>query len=1275
MVFALASGPATAGAVRLVLPTTGLPGLRASAASVRSARADLTDGLSSRLAGQVRVVQLQTVTLAGHDVHVRSDAFVFSSPAAALRVLGAWRRAHHASAVTIGRRGGGGLRLARASRATVVTVVWREGAALGAIVLRATPKVVDPRARALAYATLADAGLQTGLPATAWERVLDEVRPDGTVSRATALQAFVLAYGPLPGVARPPGRAMTIADGTLAAQWTTSYRATLTHAQRSIVDRRLGLESPTTHTRAHTATLGDPYFTPSAKIQLIADTEARIEGIELQRTLGMTIVAGETTDPQATGKYGRTLASETSFNVNGVQGSGKPVTCRIRLTKAAIAEPPAYYREIIAHEVFHCFQDEIRGTDAWTSQPKWITEGTAEWVAETVEPAPEDTWPLKYIDSSTVPLFQRTYDAVGFWGHVEDSQPGLWSRLASVLTAKTNVAAYRAATDNDDSAFLGDWGSSVFRAGTKTSAARWSMTSPIETLGFVAHRPGQLVYLNPTTFGAGSAVDAPPYTTAQYFVQRPDDQPVDEQPVLHVGLTGHARLGFQEDYTSLGDAWFCTSTAPCTCPPDETGDVPSTQPLLMPASLGLSGDPDGGTYGDVTSYPLSTFCHPKSRPGPANHPGPANRGVDNGDPYLTTFGGGHFGLQIAGEFTLVRSKTGDLEIQGRQQPYSKVRHPEFAHSLAMNTAFAMRVGRATVEVAAVHTLAVYVDKRRVHPAEHQTIALAGGGSVQYGRIFTRVTWPDGTNAVVLLIGSEGVNLFVAPSAARVGHLTGLMGDDGGADANQYVGRNGRRYPNAVVEGVGLFGGTPHQQQVVYKQFGRSWRITQRASLFVYPKGRTTRSYDVKGFPNRMLNLKVLSAAQRAAAAKRCGDAHVTDPAVLAGCELDTATTGRKEFADSDGALETALVASAATATPAAGPPISTVPWTQLSTQADNATAVAPAMAVIGGSAVVAFRRATDQAVEAATFTPSASGVGAVSHDIALSGWAQTADPVLLESPSGGLQVIVPGHHSDTIGDPLNGTVAVARNPGGTFGPPARLSPDLDTGVTSALLASDATTALWAAGGALTIYDGSVKRDLTAASPDTSYAPALGRDESGRVWLAWYVVSLTPGVSGLYMVQLDPITGLPLKSAVHAPASDGPNNNVTTDLACSATCRLVYADVSTNPNTILSWAPGDAAPATEFNGVQPGVLQAPIRVQATYTSDGRLWIAWANVFDEQEYAQLGAVTTPVQIPKPPGAQSSGNTAVATIGARLVVATNWLSDNTTTVWATTLDPPNG
>src|ERR1700734_1744762 len=74
---------------------------------------------------------------------------------------------------------------------------------------------------------------RTAPRASAWQRVLDQIGPDGQVTKSTALAAFVLAIGPLPGVPRPPGATQGIPDGSAAVRWLLAYYSQLTPGQRS----------------------------------------------------------------------------------------------------------------------------------------------------------------------------------------------------------------------------------------------------------------------------------------------------------------------------------------------------------------------------------------------------------------------------------------------------------------------------------------------------------------------------------------------------------------------------------------------------------------------------------------------------------------------------------------------------------------------------------------------------------------------------------------------------------------------------------------------------------------------------------------------------------------------------------------------------------------------------------------------------------------------------------------------------------------------------------
>jgi hypothetical protein len=132
---------------------------------------------------------------------------------------------------------------------------------------------------------------------------------------------------------------------------------------------------------------------------------------------------------------------------------------------------------IIAHEVFHCFQGDITG---WKPLPSWITEGMADWAALMVDPVSyfHGGGNLNtYITVPHTPLFQRSYDAVGFWGHAEDVVPNQWASIPAILNVGSSQGAFHLAGGDAD-AFLTSWGSSVFRLNC-CGFVPWQMQSPI----------------------------------------------------------------------------------------------------------------------------------------------------------------------------------------------------------------------------------------------------------------------------------------------------------------------------------------------------------------------------------------------------------------------------------------------------------------------------------------------------------------------------------------------------------------------------------------------------------------------------------------------------------------------------------------------------------------------------------------------------------------------------------------------------------------------------
>ena len=267
-----------------------------------------------------------------------------------------------------------------------------------------------------------------------------------------------------------------------------------------------------------------------------------------------------------------------------------------------------------------------------------------------------------------------------------------------------------------------------------------------------------------------------------------------------------------------------------------------------------------------------------------------------GEPHELTFSGAGYAFQAAGEFTLVKSTTDDLDVQVREQPFPG------AGDVALDTAAAMRVGGTVVELA-VNTsgdLQLWVDR---HAVAYASRALAGGGRISVlGPGSATVTWPDGT-AVSVFSGntiaiahetvscnsSEAINLTITVPPSRFGHLEGLLGDPG-APAGELAGGNGAAYS---MDELAEPWESVHNFDVLYHQFAQSWRVSQQGSLFYYPKGTSTASFTDLAFPSRALTVASLAPTSVAAAERLCKAEGITNRDLLADCVYDVGLTGSR----------------------------------------------------------------------------------------------------------------------------------------------------------------------------------------------------------------------------------------------------------------------------------------------------------------------------------------------------------------------------------------------
>ena len=1247
LVVALLTGlvlPPAAGARFAAPPVELLPGFEAARSTNAAGPGALARHLPRRLARSARSAPRDAAAGAGEGRRVQVTLLELGKSAKARRIVARWgagARRDRARARRA-RVGDGGWASAKDE---TTTVVWRAGGRVGVVRWRgsAPGSSIGP---ALAFARLANVNL-AAVPETAQQRVLEDTRPDGTISKRTALRLFALAYGRVPGVRVPRGPPGEV-EATFAAKWVLRHRGGLTAEQLRVVERRLALPSVRSSRGA-----GNVFLGVERDTALEDKVRAFVAAYYNRLPLGLPdfeVVAGYT--GSALGKSGTATGETLSFEQDG--SPGLQHYCRIRINdQEALATSPAYLEYTIAHESFHCVQNSILGPRVFDKEDVgnkgWVSEGMATWAgAELVPIAYQELGHLRnYVEAPWInPMFQwnSAYAAVGFFGHLDDTLPDYWTRVLDTMAQHTNITAFSAAGGYEPFAFE-SWASSRFRI--PNAGPAWAMDSPLQGAyampTYDEVKPGGLHQIEGTGF-----VATPEFSTAPARVAAPAGH-----PIIRLKVKGHARLlpllgpgsSAADRVIRDGEVWLCAEGS-CECPEGHAGDTPDTEPFAFPAALALTG-PAGA---EIESFALEQFCQPPP-PGsgdPLDCSGGC--GSSNGDPHLRTGDGVPYDFQAAGEFTLASSPSGDLEVQARQQA-ARVLDDVPSDTLSVNTALAMRVARARVGVYSTKKgFRLEVDGRRAKtPAGGASLGLRGGGALAGRAGQLAVIWPDGSEARVWSVGSYGVATAFKPAPARAGQIAGLLGDFDGDPLDDFATRGGKQLAAEAVLGSGK-----PAFKTLYRKFGDSWRIGRRGSLFEYRRGRDTRDYTDRRFPRRPLSLSSIPADDRRRAEQICREAGVRDPVVLANCILDVAATGVAAFARDAVTLEATAKRSGS--------------WTRLTSAIGPGYGGHPTLAAVGDRVVAVYPLGAT-ALEAATFTPAPGGPIDVSRTTAVEGWQQIGNPFLLPAPGGGHQLFFNGSHSSDPGDPLTGSVLSQRRADGGFDPPVRAAegylPFLD-----AVTATPEGVPIWALFDLFSIEIWRGAQNATSNDLDgfASGVPlAIGVDDGGRLWLAWEDFSGPESTAELFIGRLDPATGSPAPGATPQQVPVGPADTFQPlRMACADACRLVFSDPQAE-GRLLSWAPGEAGPTEVVAG------GAVFGVAAAAAAGGRVWIAWADSDADGPLTMraklgdgAGAGGTPVALRPPDGQSFPGEVAALAVPGRLVLAVEWLAAESSTVW---------
>lgn len=281
-----------------------------------------------------------------------------------------------------------------------------------------------------------------------------------------------------------------------------------------------------------------------------------------------------------------------------------------------------------------------------------------------------------------------------------------------------------------------------------------------------------------------------------------------------------------------------------------------------------------------------------------------------GDPHYVTGDGRMYSNQLAGEFWgLVGAQ--DMAIQIRQEPWQGSR------SVSSISAVALRIGSARVSFSAGPTGGLVVNGATVKADRpFRQIDFGGGGQLQVsatqGEIGTVVAiWTDGSSIKLVANGWWiDFDLQLAADRSSSSHL-GLLGSADGNERNDLLGSTGKAADDSNPAAVDAF--------------VNSWRVRADESLFAYPPGRTSASYQNRAFPTQ-----VAAPAPAALARGRdsCATGGVSDAATLGSCAFDLAVTGETKLVGSHrdrqrqlrkfrGIFDSELAPTIGTATPVA----------------------------------------------------------------------------------------------------------------------------------------------------------------------------------------------------------------------------------------------------------------------------------------------------------------------------------------------------------------------
>ena len=524
--------------------------------------------------------------------------------------------------------------------------------------------------------------------------------------------------------------------------------------------------------------------------------------------------------------------------------------------------------------------------------------------------------------------------------------------------------------------------------------------------------------------------------------------------------------------------------------------------------------------------------------------------------------------------------------------------------MTVNTRLALRIGghRVTISKGTADAPApvVRIDGQ-VEPLPNGSLPVGDGtlsrDASQQG--WVTATWADGSFVAVRPVGKWGVAMTAQLASERAGAVTGLLGSFDGDPDNDLATRAGKRLSYDAKASDGWVGA---QRFVADDEFddaffdglygpvADSWRISQADSLFDYGPGESTKTFTNKKLPTKPLSTDALRKQKRAEAEQVCRNAGVTEPGPLDDCILDVVATGDPVFAQDAKAAQDAA----------------SVSWRRLA-GGGGLTGDLRLLRAGDGVLHIAFNRDQGDGVRQVADLPVDAAGNEGPEELIASTDAYVG---LYAAADGGVRALT----AELPADAPSGVYQYARDSAGNW---TRLGIVTDVGTS---YASRPLGLGLPGGGLLTVspmagvaqaFVGApaAGEGVPFAVPEGCYAssPNVAADgATGAVWVAWWQWNC--GSTGLFAVQVDPVTGAFLGTPQLAPGSAPTQIDLNDDVALSGRPG--------QPGVFLAYPAGDNADVALWQVGASDVVTFPRRKAAAgdvrLTAEpqtGRMWVVW------------------------------------------------------------------